>query len=321
MKVLVTGGAGYIGSTTANLLIENQHEVTIFDNLSTGFKILVPPQANFFQGNLLDIQDLKSVFSQTSFDAVIHFAASASVGESMQFPDRYYRNNVVGTLNLLDTMTQFHCPKIIFSSTCAIFGIPKEIPIHEQTPKNPINPYGYTKWVMEQAMQHYHQAYSIDYIAFRYFNAAGGTLHRGEMHEPETHLIPNIFKSIESKLPLKLFGNNYPTSDGTCIRDYIHILDLAQAHMDGLSLSGSHQLNLGSGVGYSNLEIIQNIEKITGHSVKYEIADRRPGDPPKLVASNTKIKEILNWEPKHSSLSEIIHSAWEWHQKKPLPNE
>lgn len=312
-KVLVTGGAGYIGSTVANELIQANYQVTVFDNLSRGFLKLVPKKAQWISGDLLKKSDIENAFKQNQFDVVMHFAALAQVNESVLDPRLYYQNNVLGTLNLLDTMLKFECKKIIFSSTCAIFGIPTEIPISENLPKNPISPYGTTKLAIEHAMEAYHQAYGMNYVALRYFNAAGGSKERGEMHEPETHLIPNVFKAITSQAPIKIFGNDYPTPDGTCIRDYIHILDLAQAHMLALEFSGTQVFNLGSGKGYSNLEVLKTAEKVTGAKIPFEWAARRSGDPAILIASNEVIQKTLGWKP-HYDLQQIIQSAWTWHQ-------
>lgn len=319
-KILVIGGAGYIGSQTNLELIENGYDTIVLDSLLHGKRELVP--GDFVQGDLLNIESLDSVFKTYSIDAVIHFAAYAYVGESVINPEKYYYNNVVGTLNLLQAMRKHGVDKIVFSSTCAIFGTPDIIPITEDLPKNPINPYGYTKLAIERVFDDYAHAYGLKSVALRYFNASGADLNgrTGETHNPETHLIPIILQvAMGERESLKVFGDTYDTPDGTCIRDYIHTKDLAQAHILALKKLikaeiMSEKINLGTGTGFSVFEIIKHAELITQTSINYIIDSPRPGDPAILIADNSKAKKILNWEPQYSDLETILSSAWKWAQ-------
>lgn len=321
-NILVAGGAGYIGSHTVKYLLKNNYNVVVVDNLVYGHKEAVLTR-NFEQMDLADKSALDKVFKKYKIDAVIHFAAFAYVGESVTNPQKYYRNNVVNTLNLLDTMIENGVKHIVFSSTCATYGNPQYIPIDEEHPKNPINTYGRTKLMIEQIMADYETAYGIKYAALRYFNAAGADAQGelGEEHNPETHLIPLVLKAIKGEIPeVTVFGTDYDTADGTCIRDYIHVEDLADAHVKAVEklfeTQKSYCINLGTGIGISVKEVINAAEKVTGKKVPLVYGCRRAGDPAKLCASNQKAKELLNWNPKYTDIHEIIATAWLWEQKK-----
>lgn len=321
MKILVVGGAGYIGSHMVQMLLASDHEVTIFDNLSTGFH----QPANkglFIQGDLANPNELNQVFEEHLFDCVMHFAAFSQVAESVTQPGHYYKNNFCNTLNLLDAMVQHGVNNIIFSSTAALFGNPRYTPIDEKHPCQPINPYGHSKLMIEQALADYEQAYGIKYISLRYFNAAGASLDGsiGERHDPETHLIPIILQVAAGKREhVKIFGRDYSTPDGTCIRDYIHVIDLCQAHLLSLEyLLGEQQsnlFNLGNNSGYSVAEVIQAAKKVTQKQISTINAPRRAGDPEKLVADSERIKHILGWRPHYSEIETIIQHAWQWQTK------
>lgn len=321
-KILVTGGAGYIGSFTTRLLLEQGYEPVVLDNLSMGHREAVG-SARFIKADLLNKSQLDSVFQEDSFDAVLHFAALASVSESVQDPARYYQTNVAGSINLLEAMLKSGVKKIIFSSSAAVYGNPEETPIPESHPKNPINPYGQSKLVVEQILAGAAEAFGLGYVSLRYFNAAGasedGSL--GEDHSPETHLIPRILIAALGQIPqVEIFGTDYPTPDGTCIRDYIHILDLARAHILALAVISPGKgkvYNLGSERGYSVREVIAAAEEITERKIPTAEAPRRPGDPPVLRASSDAAKEELGWQPEKSSLESIIRSAWKWHKEHP----
>jgi UDP-glucose 4-epimerase len=318
MKILVVGGAGYIGSVCAELLLNEGHEVGIFDNLSEGHGRAIDSRAQFIQGDLQNRQLIQKTLATQQPDAVMHFAANALVGESMQNPSKYFRNNVANGLNLLDGMVEVGVGKIIFSSTCAIFGPPDRLPIDEQTPTRPINPYGESKLAFEKILRWYDQIHGLRFVSLRYFNAAGASEKFGEDHRVETHLIPNVLKvALGEKTHVEIFGTDYETPDGTCIRDYIHIIDLAQAHVLALSSSKSDFYNLGTGGGASVREVIDSCRKITGHKIDVVEKPPRPGDPPRLIASSDKIKSELGWTPRFQSLDAIIQSAWKWHQKFP----
>jgi len=322
VKILVAGGAGYIGSTMVRVLLDAGHQPVIFDNLSTGHRSLLSKEAMFIQGDLRDIKDIRSALKKVRVEAVMHFAAAALVGESVTNPLKYYDNNVLATVQLLKAMQETKVKKFILSSTCAVFGEPKRIPILEDDPKCPANPYGQSKLMIETMLADHGRATDFRYVALRYFNACGahssGTI--GEMHEPEAHLIPNILKVLTGeKKELQIFGDDYETPDGTCVRDYVHIEDLADAHLLALEHlkkgMKSNAFNLGSGDGYSVKEIVRMVEKITGKKVKSKIGPRRPGDPARLVASSAKAEKTLRWKPKRS-LEVIIRSAWAWESKK-----
>lgn len=320
--ILVAGGAGYIGSHTVKYLLKNNYNVVVLDNLVYGHKeaVLTP---NFEQIDLDNKEALDKLFKKYQIDAVIHFAAYTYVGESVTSPKKYYRNNVVNTINLLDAMVENNVKNIVFSSTCATYGNPQYTPIDEKHPQSPINPYGKTKLMMEQIMADYETAYGLKYVALRYFNAAGcdaqGEL--GESHDPETHLIPLVLKAIKGEIPkISVFGTDYDTPDGTCIRDYIHVEDLADAHMLAVETlfkdNISHCINLGTGIGTSVKEIIKASEEVTGQKVPLEYGDRRVGDPAKLYAANKKAKDVLGWNPKYTEIKDIIKTAWIWEQNK-----
>jgi UDP-glucose 4-epimerase len=318
MKIFVIGGAGYIGSVCAQLLLDEGHEVTIFDNLSEGHKRAVDSRAKFVQGDLADRAQIQAVLSSTRPDAVMHFAANALVGESMRDPSKYFRNNICNGLNLLDAMIAMGVQKIVFSSTCAIFGLPERLPIDETTPPCPINPYGESKLAFEKILQWYDRIHGLKFVSLRYFNAAGATENFGEDHRQETHLIPNVLKVALGQRPnVEIYGTDYETPDGTCIRDYIHIVDLAQAHILALGAASSALYNLGTGGGSSVRDVIAACAKISGRKIATIEQPRRPGDPPRLIASSEKIKKELGWQPQFQSLDAIIESAWKWHQKFP----
>jgi UDP-glucose 4-epimerase len=323
-NILVTGGAGYIGSQTVLALNEAGYNTIIFDNLVYGHKSVVPSDSTFVQGDLDKPEEIDAVFKHHSIDGVIHFAAYAYVGESVTNPRKYYQNNIVGTLNLLNAMIENNVKSIVFSSTCATYGLPETVPITEQEKQKPINPYGYTKLVVEQMLKDYNAAYKLNSVALRYFNACGADskLRTGEDHNPETHLIPLVLQTaLGQRDSIKVFGNDYNTPDGTCIRDYIHTMDLASAHITALEklMNGElscEQINLGTGNGLSVLEIIQGAEKVTGKPIKTIIEGRRAGDPDRLVADNTKARTVLGWQAKYSDLENILNTAWQWELKK-----
>lgn len=320
--ILVVGGAGYIGSHTVKKLVRAGEEVVVFDNLSTGHRELVVDGAIFLQGDLGNVEEIEVVFKRYIIDAVIHFAASAYVGESVEKPAKYYNNNIINTIHLLDTIVKYQVKSIVFSSTCATYGIPNEVPITESHPQNPINPYGRTKWFIEQILEDYRKAYGINYVALRYFNAAGADpeLETGEWHNPETHLIPLIFDAaIGKREAINVYGNNYDTPDGTCVRDYIHVNDLADAHIKAIQYmqtsKTSNMFNLGNGSGYSVLEMIESVKHITKRPISIIYEKRRPGDPDELIGSTDKAKELLGWEPRYTGIDQIIESAWNWYCK------
>ena len=318
MKILVVGGAGYIGSVCAELLLDEGHGVTIFDNLSEGHRRAIDPRAEFIEGDLQDRQSLEKGLAKQRPDAVMHFAASALVGESMQNPSKYFRNNIANGLNLLDAMINVGVGKIVFSSTCAIFGPPERVPIDETMPTRPINPYGESKLAFEKILRWYGGIHALKFISLRYFNAAGASKKFGEDHRVETHLIPSVLKVALGQRPnVEIFGTDYETPDGTCIRDYIHIIDLARAHILALNAAKSDYYNLGTGGGASVREVIDSCRKITGRKIDIVEKARRPGDPPRLIASSEKIKRELGWKPQFQSLDAIVESAWNWHQKFP----
>jgi len=323
MAVLVTGGAGYIGSHTVAELLARGEEVVIVDSLETGHKDAVLG-GTLHIGDVRDSAFLDSVFAQHSIDAVIHFAAYSLVGESMSNPAKYYDNNVHGTLVLLEAMRKHQVSRIVFSSTAATYGEPERTPIEETEATNPTNVYGETKLTMERMMRWFDQAHDIRYVSLRYFNAAGAHANGkiGEDHRPETHLIPLVLQTaLGQRKEMKVFGNDYPTADGTCIRDYIHVSDLADAHVLAVEyLRGGGQsdvFNLGSGNGFSVLEVIQTAERVTGRSVPTVVEERRAGDPAVLIASANKAKSVLGWNPKRDDLNVLIESAWKWHQARP----
>ena len=324
MKLLVLGGAGYIGSHTATELLDNGHEVVIADNLVTGYREAIPEKATFYQGDLRDKDFLNDLMKKEKVDAVIHFAAYSLVGESVVNPLKYYENNLYGTKVLLDAMIESGVDKIVFSSTAATYGEPENIPILENDRTCPTNPYGETKLAMEKMISWAAKAHGLHYVSLRYFNACGA--HKsgaiGEAHNPESHLIPLVLQVPNGKREfVSIYGNDYDTPDGTCIRDYIHVTDLAKAHIlavEYLMNGGESDIfNLGNGVGYSVKEVIKTARKVTGHPIPAKEEARRAGDPARLVASGKKAKEILGWEPEIKDLADIINSAWKWHSKHP----
>ena len=324
MRILVLGGAGYIGSHTALELVKAGNEVVIADNLVTGYRKAIPEGAKFYEGDLRDSDFLDNLFHQEKIDAVIHFAAYSLVGESVTNPLKYYDNNLYGTKVLLEAMVKNNVGKIVFSSTAATYGEPENIPILESDRTCPTNPYGETKLAMEKMFKWTAEAHGLRYVSLRYFNACGadesGTI--GEAHNPESHLIPLILQVPNGKREtISIYGTDYDTPDGTCIRDYIHVTDLAQAHIlavQYLNNGGESDIfNLGNGVGYSVREVIETARKVTGHPIPATETSRRAGDPARLVASSEKAKKILVWKPVHDSLEEIISSAWNWHKNHP----
>ena len=320
-KILVVGGAGYIGSHMVRLLVEAGREVVVFDNFSQGHRAAVRG-VEVFQGDLMQPADLSAAFQRHDIEAVIHFAALIAVGDSVKDPNAYYSNNVAGTLNLLDAMRTAGVNKLVFSSTAAVFGNPQNDKLAEDHPRAPINPYGWSKRMVEQMLEDMAAAWGLNSVALRYFNACGAhsSGEIGEAHDPETHLIPVVLlAALGVRDSLKLFGDDYDTPDGTCIRDYIHVMDLASAHLKALEYMaktpGAHAFNLGNGAGFSNLEVVETARKVTGHPLPVEMAPRRAGDPARLVADSTRARNELGWSPEHPDLADIIQSAWDWHQK------
>jgi len=321
MNVFVTGGAGYIGSHVVRLLTEAGHRVRVYDNLSEGHRAAVPPDA-LFEGDLMDEARLDEGLAG-GFDCVMHFAAHCYVGESMEDPEKYYRNNVVGSLRLLAAMRRAGVGRIVFSSSAATYGNPVRTPIPEDHPQDPINAYGQTKLDFEHALKYYAGAYGLGFAALRYFNAAGAApdARIGEDHDPETHLVPIVLEVALGRRPeVKIFGSDYPTPDGSCVRDYIHVWDLAQAHilaMEAIETGKGLTYNLGNGSGYSVREVIETARRVTGREIPAVDVPRRPGDPPALVASSRRIAKDLGWKPEFPDLATIIETAWKWHQAHP----
>ena len=318
MKVFVTGGAGYIGSICVEQLLNIGHDVVVFDNLSEGHRQAVDKRARFIEGCLSDRETIINSVASNQSQIIMHFAANALVGESMNNPSKYFRNNVAYGINLLDAAIEAKVQKFVFSSTCATYGIPNVIPMTEDLPLNPINPYGESKVIFEKLLQWYHKLHGLEFVALRYFNAAGASENFGEHHRIETHLIPNVLKvALGQSNQCKIFGTDYPTPDGTCIRDYIHIIDLAQAHMLAMEKEKNGFFNLGNGEGYSVRQVIDTCEQISGKKIAVVEESRRSGDPPRLIASAHKAFKELNWKPKFGSLEKIIESAWNWHKRNP----
>jgi len=316
--IFVTGGAGYIGSICVEQLLNEGFEVAVFDNLSEGHRRAVDDRAHFLQGDLADRSVIKRAMGEIKPDAVMHFAANALVGESMSNPSKYFRNNVSAGINLLDAAVEAGVKKFVFSSTCATFGIPERMPIDETLPQRPINPYGESKLMFEQVLRWYHEIHGLSFVALRYFNAAGATEKFGEDHRIETHLIPNVLKvALGQRESVDIYGTDYPTPDGSCIRDYIHILDLAQAHMLAVQSDKSGFFNLGTGGGTSVREVIETCRKVTGREIKAVEKPRRAGDPPLLIAGSDKIRTELGWKPRFENILPIVESAWAWHTKHP----
>jgi len=317
--ILIVGGAGYIGSHVNKFLSERGYETLILDNLTKGHREHVK-WGELIEGDLGDRRLLNRILTEYDVEAVMHFAAFTDVGESVQKPGDYYRNNVVNTMNLLDSMLKTGVGRFVFSSTCAVYGNPSEIPITEEHPLNPISPYGRSKLMVEEILRDYSDAYDLSYVSLRYFNAAGADpeVEIGELHEPETHLIPIVLDAAMGlRDSVRIFGTDYPTPDGTCIRDYIHVMDLADAHWRALEyLEGERSgvFNLGNGNGFSVMEVIETCREVTGASIRVVEDQRRPGDPPELVGSSERAREILGWSPVFTELEEIIKTAWNWHR-------
>lgn len=322
MNVLVTGGAGYVGAAAVKALAAAGHQVWVYDNLCTGHRAAVPPDI-LIEADLFDSQRLRQALREHSIDAVLHFAAFAYVGESVSDPARYYHNNFGGSLSLLEAMRAEGIWRIVFSSTTATYGVPSRSPIAEDTPQHPINPYGFTKLAVERALADYAAAYGLGYAALRYFNAAGAAADgsHGEDHRPETHLIPLVLQvALGQREKIVVFGSDYPTPDGTCVRDYVHIDDLAAAHvlaLDHLQPGQGLQLNLGTGRGFSVREVVDACRRITQHPIPEELGPRRAGDPPELVADASRAQGVLGWQPRYREIEAIIETAWRWHRANP----
>lgn len=318
MKVFVTGGAGYIGSVCVETLINEGHDVVVFDNLERGHKEALHPEAKFVKGDLRCRDDIFKALDENPVDVVMHFAAYALVGESMAKPEMYFRNNVVGGANLTEAMVRSGVKKIVFSSSCATYGQPETDEITEETFQNPTNPYGESKLILERMLLWYQKLHNINPVFLRYFNACGASGCYGEDHDPESHIIPNVLATaLGQKESVSIFGYDYPTPDGTCVRDYIHILDLAKAHLLAATKDVSGPFNLGTGMGVSVKQIVDACTKITGINIPYEMAARRPGDPAKLIANADKAQTQLGWLPEHSDIETIVETAWKWHKAHP----
>jgi UDP-glucose 4-epimerase len=320
-RILVTGGAGYIGSVVTSQLLKKGFEVIVFDNLSNGHKRAVPPKAKLVVGETFDRSALDRIFSRHRIDGVVHLAASIEAGESMKFPEQYFRNNTANSLTLLEAVLAHKVPRFVFSSTAALFGTPDRTPIEESDPLHPTNTYGESKLLVEHMLDWFHRIHGLRYACLRYFNAAGATPDQGEDHHPESHLIPLILQVAQGKRDsIDIFGTDYPTPDGTCVRDYIHISDLASAHLlvlDALRQKDKLIYNLGNGKGFSVREVIETARRVTGHPIPVRDVARRPGDPAILVASSEKIKRELNWQPQYPTLEAIVRSAWDWFRAHP----
>jgi UDP-glucose 4-epimerase len=323
--ILVTGGAGYIGSVSVAALVAAGHDVVVLDDLTTGHRAAVPAGARLVVGSYSDPEAVRPLLA-AGVETILHCGARSLVGESMDDPGRYYRDNVVGGIALLEAAMAAGVRRFVFSSSAAVYGIPGETPIPEDAPLRPINPYGETKRTLEGALGWYGQAHGLRSVSLRYFNVAGATADLGEDHDPETHLIPAVLRAAAGERPLTLFGDDYPTRDGTCIRDYIHVADLADAHLQALHATdpsdhrtdgGAIVCNLGNGDGFSNREVIAAAEAVVGHAIDHVVGPRRVGDPPVLVATAERAAEILDWQPRRSSLDEMVGSAWAWRQSHP----
>ena len=318
--ILVTGGAGYIGSVTVELLRNRGEQVVVLDNLTRGHRAAVPESVALYDGDVGDRRLVTQIASEHKIEACIHFAALAYVGESVAEPARYFENNVEHGVALMGALLEAGVRRVVFSSTCATYGEPREVPIPESHPQQPANPYGWSKLLMERLLSSYDRAYGLRYVALRYFNAAGATETLGEYHEPETHLVPNVLSAALGRIPiLSVFGNDYPTPDGTAIRDYIHVADLGTAHilaLDYLRGGGASEcINLGNGTGYSVLEVIETARQVTGRPIEISIEPRRPGDPSHLVANAQKARTLLGWKPAYPDLASILRTDWEWRSK------
>jgi UDP-glucose 4-epimerase len=318
MKVLVTGGAGYIGSVTTEKMLDAGHEIVVFDNLERGHRQALDERARFIEGDLRDKDSITSAMMDVRPDAVMHFAAYALVPESMEQPEIYFRNNLGGGVNLSEAMLKADVGRIVFSSTCATYGQPETVPITEDEKQSPENPYGESKLQFEKVLNWYRELHGMKAIYLRYFNACGATEKFGEDHDPETHIIPIVLQvALGKRDKVMIFGEDYDTPDGSCIRDYIHIVDLAQAHILALETELDGPYNLGNGTGFSVKEVIDAARAVTGHEIPAEVAGRRPGDPPRLIAGADKARDVLGWKPEYPDLKDIIASAWQWHQSHP----
>jgi UDP-glucose 4-epimerase len=321
LNILVTGAAGYIGSICSEVLLSRNHQVVAFDNLQEGHRAAVPPGALFVQVDLADRPQLDQVFSQHKIDAVMHFAGEALVAKSVREPSTFYAANVGCGVNLLDAMVRHGVNKLIFSSTAATYGEPQVVPIPEDHRQAPINPYGKSKLTFEQILADYRSYTGLKYVTLRYFNAAGASVERGEAHRQESHLIPRVLDTGLGVYPvLEIFGHDYPTPDGSCVRDFVHVLDISDSHLRALEeidRVAGEAFNVGNSTGFSNLEVLHAGERITGLKIPHKLSPRRPGDPAVLVASNEKLQRLLGWKAKHSSLEEIVQSAWDWRRKFP----
>jgi len=321
MRILVTGAAGFIGSIVTEQLVDLGHQVIALDNLKNGHRAAVHPGAQFVQGDLLDREWLMDFMTKTPTDAVVHLAAEALIDVSMRDPGLFYRVNFVGGLNLLDAMVQAGIKRMVFSSTAATYGEPDQIPILETSRQKPVNPYGESKLAFEQMMEWYRLAHGLKYVTLRYFNACGATARFGEYHEPETHIIPILFEVALGQRPeFQLYGTDYDTPDGSCIRDYIHVVDIANAHVRGLAKIdelGAGSFNMGNATGYSNCQVIEATRQVTGKPIKVVPAPRRSGDPARLVASSSRIRQELGWEPRYPDLTTMIETAWKWRLAHP----
>jgi UDP-glucose-4-epimerase GalE len=323
MRVLVTGGAGYVGSVSVERLLEAGHEVVILDDLSTGDRAAVPPTASIEVGSYGDPTEIGRLLDRAQVDAILHCAARSLVAESMREPARYYRDNVAGGITLLEAARTAGVARLVFSSTAAVYGVPETTPIPEDAPLRPINSYGETKRAFEGALAFYGQAYGLRSVSLRYFNVAGATATNGEVHDPETHLVPNVLRAAETGAPISLFGDDYPTPDGTCVRDYIHVADLADAHVLALEATAPDDprtdqplvCNLGLGHGFSVREVIDAAGRIVGRPLDVDVGPRRPGDPPVLVAAPDRARALLGWTAARPSLQEMIGSAWDWRRR------
>jgi UDP-glucose 4-epimerase len=318
VRIFVTGGAGYIGSICVEELLQHGHDVIVFDNLSEGHRMAIDPRATFIQGDLNDSKSVSLAINTSRPDAVMHLAANALVSESMQNPYKYFHSNLCGGLNLLNAMIENGIRRLVFSSTCATFGTPDRVPIEEDTPQNPINPYGESKLMFERILRWFDQIHALTFVALRYFNVAGASEKYGEHHRTETHLIPRILQVALGRLPhAEIYGTDFPTPDGTCIRDYIHVQDLASAHILALSADRSGFYNLGTGGGTSVREVINACRKITGHAIPTIERPRRAGDPARLIASSERARDSLGWKPLFENIEAIVQSAWRWHLAHP----
>ncbi|NQU40988.1 MAG: UDP-glucose 4-epimerase GalE [Lentisphaerae bacterium] len=318
MKILVTGGAGYIGSVTTEQLLDQGHEVVVFDNLERGHRSAVDPRARLIEGDLRDRGSIGSAMTEVEPEAVMHFAAYALVPESMSSPEMYFENNLQGGINLASAMLQADVPNIVFSSTCATYGQPETVPISEKEPQCPTNPYGESKLGFERVLNWYREIYGMRAVYLRYFNACGATERFGEDHAPETHIIPIVLEvALGKREKVMVYGDDYDTPDGSCVRDYIHIVDLAQAHIKAITSDAAGPFNLGNGTGYSVNDILTTARRVTGHPIPSEVAPRRPGDPDLLIANAARARDILGWKPAHPELEDIITSAWNWHVAHP----